>query len=544
MRNTTAFRRRQSFTAALCRSRWCTGLARDKTRPAISLCGQRFRDFTRIAASHPGNVARHLSGKSRRSARQNWIVIVRSSTNCATRWRGDGAALEKPSPWRVGATARRDWAGTRHETHGILCRSAAGSVGSGNGALPGSKAFPTGAAARRARRRATEVRDLLESDDPHACSRRCKRWRSIDAQGGNAWLRCMAPVGFPGQGYATLSGNAGTAFRSLTAVLALAGGRYTLTGVPRMHERPIGDLVDALRQVGADVTYGGNEGFPRCTPSGIAPPSGGRGARARRRVEQFLTGLLMAAPLTGVATTVEVVGELISRRTSRSPWRSWRALVKRRVDGWMGSDFRAGRREVSLAARLHVEGDASSASYFSHWGRSVVVRCASKASAAIRFQGDVRLPRRWKNGRARRDGRNWIEVSGSAAGGARLDLDCNHIPDAAMTLATPRCSPKADDLVEHRQLAGQGNRPHRGDGDRAAQARRDWSRKAPISSASRRRSFPRPPQGIDTYDDHRMAMCFSLPRLATVRINDPACVAKTFPDYFELFCRRSPSRCR
>jgi 3-phosphoshikimate 1-carboxyvinyltransferase len=155
----------------------------------------------------------------------------------------------------------------------------------------------------------TEVRDLLLSDDT---ARMLDALRTlgvgVEPGAGDSW--CISGVAgrFPVRASDLFLGNAGTAFRPLTAVLALAGGHYRLAGVARMHERPIGDLVDALRQLGADISYLGSEGFP---PLAIRPPAllPGRVVSLRGDVSsQFLTGLLMALPLLGVETTVEVSG--------------------------------------------------------------------------------------------------------------------------------------------------------------------------------------------------------------------------------------------
>src|SRR5690606_12665120 len=159
-------------------------------------------------------------------------------------------------------------------------------------------------------------------------------------------------------------GNAGTAFRPLTAVLALCGGDYRLRGVARMHERPIGDLVDALRRVGALVSYQGNEGYP--------PLAIGRGAirlpgavQVRGDVSsQFLTALLMALPLTGAGVRIEVLGELVSKPYVEITLNMLaRFGVEVRRQGWSAFEIPAGSRYRS-PGRIFVEGDASSASYF------------------------------------------------------------------------------------------------------------------------------------------------------------------------------------
>ena len=387
---------------------------------------------------------------------------------------------------------------------------------------------------------ATEVRDLLESDDT---ARMLEALRAlgvrIDEQGGNVYLVHGTSGVFPVKEAQLFLGNAGTAFRSLTAALALAGGRYTLTGVPRMHERPIGDLVDALRELGADVAYGGKEGFPPLELRPASKPSGGL-VHVRGNVSsQFLTGLLMAAPLSGVETIIEVVGELISR-----PYIEITLAVMARFgvnvvrDGWQRFTVPAGAKYHSPRV-IHVEGDASSASYFLALGAIGGGPVRVEGVGRDSIQGDVRFAEALESMGARVvSGDNWIEVSAPPGRKLRaLDLDCNHIPDAAMTFAiaalfaegTTTLSNIASWRVKETdriaamatELRKLGARVEEGD---------DFIRITPPKVVTT------PPQGIDTYDDHRMAMCFSLASLATtVRINDPACVAKTFPNYFALF---------
>ena len=386
----------------------------------------------------------------------------------------------------------------------------------------------------------TEVRDLLESDDT---ARMLEALQAlgvrIDAQGGNAYLVYGTGGIFPVKEAQLFLGNAGTAFRSLTAALALAGGRYALTGVPRMHERPIGDLVDALRELGADVAYGGKEGFPPLELRPASQPWGGL-VHVRGNVSsQFLTGLLMAVPLSGVETTIEVVGELISR-----PYIEITLAIMARFgvnvvrEGWQRFTVPAGAKYRSPSV-IHVEGDASSASYFLALGALGGGPVRIEGVGRNSIQGDVRFAEALESMGARVvSGDYWIEVSAPPGRKLRaLDLDCNHIPDAAMTFATAALFAEGTTTLSN--IASWRVK----ETDRiAAMATELRKLGAQVEDGS---DFIRiippkvvttPPQGIDTYDDHRMAMCFSLASLATtVRINDPACVAKTFPDYFELF---------
>jgi 3-phosphoshikimate 1-carboxyvinyltransferase len=338
-------------------------------------------------------------------------------------------------------------------------------------------------------------------------------------------------------------GNAGTAFRPLTAVLALAGGDYALSGVPRMHERPIGDLVDALRALGADIRCTGNEGYP---PLAIGPGRVGHGevpARAAVRgnvSSQFLSALLMALPLvtarTGQPATVEVVGDLISKPyVAITTNLMARFGVRVEQDGWRAFRVPAGARYRSPGA-IRVEGDASAASYFLAAGAigGGPVRVAGVGRGSI--QGDVAFADVLAGmGAAVRYGEDWIE----AAAGAPLDgatIDCVAIPDAAMTLAVVALFARGPTT-----LTGIASWRVKETDRIAAMATELGKLGATVEAGSDHlRVFP--PERlraatIDTYDDHRIAMCFSLATLGgvAVRINDPDCVRKTFPDYFAAF---------
>lgn len=385
----------------------------------------------------------------------------------------------------------------------------------------------------------TEIRDLLASDDT---DRMLDALRvlgvSVEKTGERDYRVVGAANGFPNKQADLFLGNAGTAFRPLTAALALAGGQYKLSGVARMHERPIGDLVDGLHQLGADITYLGNEGFP---PLQIKPAviQAGGVVRIKGNVSsQFLTALLMALPTTGVATTVEVIGELISKPYIEITLRLMAQFgVEVRREGWQR--FIIPGKSYTSPGIVYVEGDASSASYFLAAGAIAggPVRVAGVGRNSI--QGDVAFAAALeKIGAQISMGDNWIEASASTSGKLKaFDMDFNHIPDAAMTLAvaalfcdgpsrlinigswrvkeTDRITAMATELRKVGAVIEEGA---------------DWLRITPpvklLSNAA-----------IDTYDDHRMAMCFSLVSLGgvPVRINDPNCVAKTFPEYFDIF---------
>jgi 3-phosphoshikimate 1-carboxyvinyltransferase len=360
-------------------------------------------------------------------------------------------------------------------------------------------------------------------------------------------------------------GNAGTAFRPLAAVLALSQGSYEMFGGGadsiggRMHERPIGDLVDALRQLGADIEYLGNEGYP---PLKIKPAMlAGDTVEVKGDVSsQFLTGLLMALPLTGRTVRVEVVGELISKPYIEITLAMMERFgVKVEHQNWQ-SFFVFGGQRYKSPGTIHVEGDASSASYFlaagAIGGGPVRVMGVGKSSV----QGDVRFAEALEKMGARISmGPNWMEAKGPASGRLKaIDLDCNHIPDAAMTLAVAALY--ADGETTLRNIASwrvkETDRIHA----MATELRKvgaeveegaDYIKISGLRSevncqgetaVCARSPLPAPRSSIDTYDDHRMAMCFSLAAFGRgLRINDPECVNKTFPDYFSAFSRVTKS---
>ncbi len=331
-------------------------------------------------------------------------------------------------------------------------------------------------------------------------------------------------------------GNAGTAFRSLTAVLALASrGEYRLMGVPRMHERPIGDLVKALHALGAHVDYVGNAGYPPLVIKrgqiDTKHPVKVRGDVS----SQFVSALLMALPLAG-GGTIEVEGELTSK-----PYVEITLNLMRRfgVDiarhDWR--KFRVSNAKYISPGDIQVEGDASSASYFlaagALGGGPVRVEGVGKDSV----QGDVRFTEvLGKMGARVSFGPDWIEIS-SQSKLKGFDLDLNHIPDAAMTAAVLALFAESPATIRNI-----GNWRVKETDRIAAMAKELRKLGAEVDEGS---DFIRvkpgkkvnPSVSIDTYGDHRMAMCFSLVSLAgvPVTINDPDCVAKTFPDYFRTF---------
>lgn len=384
----------------------------------------------------------------------------------------------------------------------------------------------------------TEIRDVLLSDDTE---RMLDALRALGVGVERLDRHVFRVTGcggdFPVKQAELFLGNAGTAYRPLTAALALSGGDYRLSGVARMHERPIGDLVDALRQLGADIRFLGGEGFPplRIMPATLA----GDTVQVRGDVSsQFLTGLLMALPLLGRTVSVEVVGELISKPYIEITLAMMaRFGVKVERQGWQRFVVFGGQRYLSPGA-IHVEADASSASYFLAAGAigGGPLRIEGVGNESI--QGDVRFADALALMGARIDsGANWMEASAPKEGKLRaIDLDCNHIPDAAMTLAVVALF--AEGATTLRNIASWRVK----ETDRiAAMATELRKVGASVEEGADYIRITPPAQirhaSIDTYDDHRMAMCFSLAAFGTegMCINDPGCVAKTFPDYFAAF---------
>ena len=283
----------------------------------------------------------------------------------------------------------------------------------------------------------TVIHDLLSSDDVERMLEALKLLGVTWHRDEHIYRVNGVNGPFPNKRADLFLGNAGTAFRPLTAALALCGGRYRLSGVPRMHERPIGDLVDALRQVGAVIAYVQNDGFP---PLEISPASAVENNVVRVRGDvssQFLTGLLMALPLTGRHMMIEVIGELISKpyvEITLNLMARFGVQVIR--DGWRSFTLPA-QSAYRSPGTIHVEGDASSASYFLAAGAIAQgpVRVEGVGRASI--QGDVRFVEALRQLGARvAMGENWIEVAAPEVGKLRaFDMDLNHIPDAAMTIA-------------------------------------------------------------------------------------------------------------
>ena len=355
-----------------------------------------------------------------------------------------------------------------------------------------------------------------------------------------------------------LLGNAGTAMRPLTAVLALLaatqGGRFELSGIARMHERPIGDLVDALRALGCDIAELGTPGFPPLRVQGKAGGALNTAAPIRVRGDvssQFLSALLLALPLVSAERdlVIELQGELISRPyvdiTLRLLARFGVAVAH---EHWQRFVIARGSR-LRSPGDIHVEGDASSASYFialgaiaAHGGAPLRIEGVGSDS----IQGDIRfVDAAQAMGAKVQTGPGWLQVSRGAWPLRALQLDCNPIPDAAMTLAVMALY--ADGPTRLSNIASWRVK----ETDRIAAMTTELRKLGASVVAGADFIEVTPPRqwahaAIHTYDDHRMAMALSLAACNALagradsqgaglplRILDPRCVAKTFPDYFE-----------
>ncbi len=394
----------------------------------------------------------------------------------------------------------------------------------------------------------TMIRDLLSSDDT---ARMLEALQTLGVKleqlSQNDWLIHGCAGQFPQRQASLFLGNAGTAFRPLTAALAFAGGEYQLSGVARMHERPIADLVDALKQAGAKIEYLQQTGFPPLAIHSAELHDQLKLSIRGNVSSQFLTALLMALPMTGKAAEIVVEGELISKPYIDITLNLMRRFgVDVKVEGEMQRFIIASGLQYQSPSEIYVEGDASSASYFFAAGTLAAQRHPVRVEGISQnsIQGDIRfLDEIIKMGALVEYIDNAVIIKAASRPLKALDLDCNHIPDAAMTLAVMALF--ADGTSTLRNIASWRVKETDRISAMATELRKvgaqveegaDFIRITPPSEliANAR---------IDTYDDHRMAMCFSLVSLGgvPVTINDPDCVAKTFPDYFSRFadiCQR------
>lgn len=411
--------------------------------------------------------------------------------------------------------------------------------------LPGSKSISIRALLLAALAEGeTRLTGLLDSDDTRVMREALKSCGVSLQDEGDANWRVRGAAGFPQCEADIFVGNSGLSIRTLVAVLAFMGGRYQLSGVPRMHERPIGDLVDALRPLGANIRYLQQEGFP---PLLIEPAQARAAQPVRVRGDassQFLTGILQSAPLLARERelVVEVEGDLISK-----PYIDLSVALMQRfgvevqcsvtASGAPSYTVAAGARYRSPGT-FEIEGDASSASYFLALGALTGGPVRVQGMGRASLQGDVRFAEvMTAMGAELAQGVSWTEVrSPGLASGFRpkaIDADFNHIPDAAMTAAVVALF--ADGPCVLRNIGSWRVK----ETDRIAAMAAELTKFGATIEAGADYLRIVPPAAlraatVDTYDDHRIAMSFALAACGgvPVRINDPGCVAKTFPDYF------------
>ncbi|MEM7133307.1 MAG: 3-phosphoshikimate 1-carboxyvinyltransferase [Chloroflexota bacterium] len=402
--------------------------------------------------------------------------------------------------------------------------------------LPGSKSFSNRALLLAALAHGTtEITNLLDSDDiGHMLGALQKLGVQFERSADKRSCIVIGNGGaFTSKEHTELFlGNAGTAMRPVCAALCLGAGTFTLTGEPRMEERPIKHLVDSLRQTGCQISYLKNDGYPPLTiqANGI---KGGNITIDGSISSQYLTALLMACPLAQADTTITVAGELVSKPyidITLHTMGQFGVVVEN--DSYQRFHIKGQQRYQSPGTFL-VEGDASSASYFlaaaAIKGGTVKVTGIGRNS----IQGDIHFATVLEQMGANVEwGDEYITVRRGTLTG--IDMDMNHIPDAAMTIATTALFAQGQTAIRNiynwrvketdrlnamaTELKKVGAEVVEGD---------DFIEITPPAELRH--------AAIDTYNDHRIAMCFSLLALDehSVTINDPKCTAKTFPDYFE-----------
>ena len=403
--------------------------------------------------------------------------------------------------------------------------------------LPGSKSLSNRALLLAALAEgSTTITNLLESDDTRHMLNALKQL-GIEYTLSNDKTECTI-IGNAGaiscaEPQELFLGNAGTAMRPLCAALCLGKGKYTLTGEPRMKERPIGHLVDALRQAGANITYLENDGYPPLTieANGL---KGGNVSIDGAISSQFLTALLMAAPMAKNDMRITIIGELVSKPYIDITLDIMKDFGVEVVnDEYKTFTIKSGQ-SYKAVEHFMVEGDASSASYFlaaaAIKGGTVKVTGIGKNS----IQGDIAFVDVLEQMGARIEwGETYVSVTRDTL--HAIDMDFNHIPDAAMTIATMAL------FVEGTTTLRNIYNWRVKETDRLYAMATELRKVGAEVEEGEDYLKITPPKvlkyaAIDTYDDHRMAMCFSLLALdeASVTINEPECTAKTFPTYFDI----------
>lgn len=404
--------------------------------------------------------------------------------------------------------------------------------------VPGSKSLSNRALLLAALAKGeTHLTNLLDSEDIHhmlnALTKLGVSYRLSDCK-TECWVTGIQGAFTVVGSVSLFLGNAGTAMRPLCAALAASQGEFELTGEPRMEERPIGALVDSLRQAGADISYLKNTDYPPLLIKGQTL-KGGNVTVDGSVSSQFLTALLMSAPLFAADTTISISGELVSKPYIDITLDTM-AKFGIEVENQNYQAFVVkGAQQYQSPGKFMVEGDASSASYFLAAGaiKGGTVRVTGIGKNSI--QGDIKFAEVLEKMGAKVDWQDeYIEVTGAPLHG--VDLDMNHIPDAAMTIATAALFATGDTSI--RNIYNWRVK----ETDRLAAMSTELRKVGATVIEGEDFISISPPKklihaDIDTYNDHRVAMCFSLVALSDtpVTINDPKCTAKTFPDYFQRF---------
>lgn len=386
----------------------------------------------------------------------------------------------------------------------------------------------------------TQVTNLLDSDDiRHMLKALEQLGVKVELNEDKTIATVHGVAGkFKTPSEALFLGNAGTAYRPLTAVLAAIEGNYELIGEPRMEERPIGHLVDALHSIDADISYFKNKDYPPLKIAG-KKLAGGDVAIDGSISSQFLTAILMAAPLFDDDLNISIIGDLVSK-----PYIDITIGVMAKFgvevenDNYQRFVVKAGQSYQSPTS-IMVEGDASSASYFiaaaAINGGEIEINGVGKASV----QGDIGFAKVMEQVGAQID---WYDEKLVVRKGELngVDINANAIPDAAMTLATVALFAKGKTAIRdiYNWRVKETDRLH-------AMATELKKLGAEVIEGHDFIEVTPPSEmnlvDIDTYDDHRIAMCFSMVAVGgqEVIINDPKCTAKTFPTYFDVLASLS-----
>ncbi|MFC0309251.1 3-phosphoshikimate 1-carboxyvinyltransferase [Gallibacterium trehalosifermentans] len=343
-------------------------------------------------------------------------------------------------------------------------------------------------------------------------------------------------------GLSLFLGNAGTAMRPLTAALCLAAptgekSEIVLTGEPRMKERPIKDLVDALQQMGAEIDYLEQEGYP---PLAIrnAGLKGGKVEISGAISSQFLTALLMAAPLAPQDSEIHIVGDLVSKPYIDITLKMMKIFGVNVSHQNYQVFYVAGGQHYISPTHFMVEGDASSASYFLA-AAAIKGKIKVKGIGKQSIQGDkLFVDVLEKMGANVHWADDYVEVEHGELHG--IDMDMNHIPDAAMTIATTALFAQGETVIrniynwrvkETDRLTAMATELRKVGAE--VEEGEDFLRVQPLALTQFKHA------DIATYNDHRMAMCFALIALSdtSVTILEPECTAKTFPTFFDEFTK-------